>query len=376
MPCGPRRAAVLGFGLLSAAAMAEEPRVFVNNGMYPNIGVDWDSFLQTDYSRLDSGPDRTTTDTYIDLNPIAHFRFSPQSEIWLDVELAPVNPPDQGDDRAFGDLGIVVNDLNFLHTADAYWYRIGKYEIPFGQAWYAAPGIYTGDFVGDYDFDGYLGGVFAYRFQAGRFGVIQPTVGTHFQDTTFLSRAYLQNDSQLKKSDGGPANTGSPESFFAVVDWSAIPALYNLQAQIGYIFNKQGEGDESNETGYAASAQYFVSPGSSNLLGPQLGSRYVDVGVFVEYVKFKNKDGVAGAKEAFLTTSLILDYGQWNFGLTRTSVDATGTNGGGPDDYLNEFSVQYNFTRLFAAQVGVGTTRQDGEKSGIVGITVDYSRPF
>ena len=359
--------------VLSSAAVAERPR-WVNNGMYPNIGMDWDSAIQNDYSNASAGS--STNDIYADINPIIHFRFSPNSEIWLDTELSPVNPPNPGERRYFEDLGLMVNDLNYYQYNTRYWFRVGKYEIPFGRAWDIAPGLYTADFVGDYDFDGQIGGVFAYRINAGKFGVIQPIIGTHFQDTSFLSRAYLQNDQRLRKSDGGPANTESFESYSLVVNWNAIPSVPNLETQIGHISNHRGQGDQSSESAYTVSARYYLALDNSNELAPTLRSGYFDIVPFVEYVKFDNKDGVAGAKMSYLTTSVTVDYGQWNVGLTRTDTDMSGPGSGGPDDYLNELSVQYNFTNLFTVQVGVGTTRMSGQKFDLIGINFDYARPY
>jgi len=366
------------FGCCAAAVANEAPSVFVNNGMYPNIGMDWDSSFQSDYIRNNSGSDRTGTDGYLDINPIVYFRFSPQSQIWLDIELAPDSGLKPGDSRFFDDMGLTVNDLNYLFTADKYWFRVGKYQIPFGQAWAVAPGIYTADFVDDYNFDGLMGGVFAYRIDAGELGIVQPTVGTHFVDTTFLSETYFQSGGRTKESDGGPANTESLESYSAVINWSAIPNLYNLEMQVGYIFNEKGKSpdDQKSEDAYTVSAQYFFSPGSSNLLGPQLDGHYFDIIPFVEYVKFDNKGGEEGKKQSYLTTSVTADYGQWNFGLTRTESEVSGTKDNGSDDYLNELSVQYTFTNLVSVQVGVGNQRTDGQKAKILGLTVDYARPF
>jgi hypothetical protein len=367
----------LGLGCFSGSVVAgDAPSFFVTNGMYPNIGMDWDSSFQYDYVHNNSGTDKTGTAAYVDINPVVYLRFSPQAQIWLDIELAPGSQVTAGENEFFKNMGVTINDLNYLYTAEKYWFRIGKYQIPFGQASNVAPGLYTGDVVGDYDFDGYIGGVFAYRINAGELGIFQPTVGTHFVDTTLLSKTYFQGGVRTKESDGGPANTESLESYSLVLDWSAIPSFYNLQMQAGYIFNAKGEGDEKSEDAYTVSAQYFFTPSSNNLLGPQLSGHFFAIVPFVEYVKFDNKDGVAGAKETYLTTSLTANYGQWSLGLTRTEIDASGTGGGGPDDYLNELSVQYTFIDLISLQVGVGNMRTDGDKAKVFGFNIDYARPF
>lgn len=368
--------------LLCGPALAdEEPWLFVNNGVYPNIGMDWDSAFQYDYNRLDadSSAGRTTTDGYLDINPVFHFRFSPNNEIWLDVEANPLNsPPDQGDSRWFGDMGVTINDLNFYRASYRSWLRVGKYEIPFGRAWDVAPGLYTTNFVDSYHLDGYLGAVYAYRINAGSLGVIEPIVGTHAVDTTFLGRSYFQSDSRTKKSAGGPANTGFPESFSTVVNWSAIPALPNLEAQAGYIYNKRGVGNDKSETAYVMSALYYIPLAGSNQLGPSLDGKYFDIVPFIEYAKFENMGGKAGTNLSYLTTSITVDYGNWNIGLTRTNTSMSGANSDDstPDDYINEFSIQYNFSYLFSIQVGMGTMRSMGDKSDFVGINFDYSRPF
>jgi len=370
---------------LTAAALAgtstytladEAPNIFVDNGMFPNIGMDWDSSIQ--YDHVDPSGDEDSDDFFVDLNPVIFLRFSPNSEIWLDVELAPLDPPEPGQHRFMDDLGLVINDINYLYSGHKTWFRIGKYQIPFGRAWEDAPGLYTEDFVDDYNFDGLLGGVVGHRYNAGRLGIFEPIAGVHFVDTTFFSRTFFQGGDRTKKSDGGPANTERPESFFTVVNWTAIPALPNLSTQVGFIHNAEGKGeeDESSEQAYTVSASYPISVAGGDTLFDQLSGRYVELLPFVEYVKFDDADGIRNAEKAYLTTSLTLNWGQWGVGLTRTDTDYGGIMRDEPNDYINELSVGYAFTRLFSLQVGLGTSKTDGVESDFVGMNLNWSMSF
>lgn len=351
--------------------------VMADNGMYPNVGADIDiTAFQYDYTRNDSGSKKTGTDGYFDINPVIYFRLTPNSEIWLDVEANPINPPDPGENRWFGDIGLTVNDLNFYHSNNAYWFRLGKFDVPYGRAWDISPGLYTPDFIDEYNFGGVIGGVYAYRFNAGNLGIISPIVNTYFLDTSALSRSYLQSDSRLDKSDGGAANTEKFNNYSLVLNWSGWTALPNLEAQVGYVHNHQGDDGNADEEGYVASLYMPIVLKNSSTLAPVMTGKYIDIVPFVEYASFSDKDGIRGQDLDILSASVTLDYGYWQFAVSNTTKDASGAGTSGPDDFLTELSVVYNFTNLWSVQVGGGKQRDGGVKSRIFGISFDYSYSF
>ena len=94
-------------GLASSEARADK-------GYYPNLGMDYSAVLQYDYSHaLDASAPRTTTDFYPDIQSSFYVRFSPNDQLRLSTELNPINPPDAGEKRTFGDVGLVINELNY-----------------------------------------------------------------------------------------------------------------------------------------------------------------------------------------------------------------------------------------------------------------------
>ncbi|HYG07115.1 MAG TPA: hypothetical protein VD865_12020 [Stenotrophomonas sp.] len=366
-------------GALSVLAASAPARA--DSGRYPNVGMDYNAVMQYDFSRSEGSgatDPRNTTDFYPDISSTFYLRFSPDDQVRLSTELNPINPPNPGQKRNFGDLGLVINELDYYKlTAHTQW-QVGKVPVLFGRAAAMAPGLYTNDFVSTYDLQGVLGANFAYRYFGQSVGMIQPGVAVYTADTTELSRPFLRSGGRLQRSDGGPANTGKPDSYALTVDWDSIPALPFLEMEAGYMRNRAGvdqpdSGPADDEIIKVVSARYIWAPASSADLDTTLRGRYFDVVPFVEYAHVDNEDAVAGNDTAYLTTSVTVDYGPWAFGATRTDKRRPWASGAGRNDYLNELSCTYNVTGMFNVGLSVGSQSVAGQKSNLVGLALSYS---
>lgn len=362
-----------GLGLVSSEARADK-------GYYPNVGMDYSAVLQYDYSRAEGDgatAPRNTTDFYPDIQSSFYVRFSPNDQVRLSTELNPINPPANGEKRTFGDIGLVINELNYYKLTQHTQLQVGKLQVPFGRAMDAAPGLYTNDFVSTYDLGGMLGATYAYRWFGQKAGMVQGGLNLYTADTTELSRPFLRSGARAQRSDGGPANTGKLDSYALTVNWNSIPALPYLELQAGYMRNRAGvaqpdTGPADDEVISVVSARYIWAPESSADLDGTLRGRYLDVVPLVEYADVQNEDAVAGNDTRYLTTSVTVDYGRWVFGATRTDKRRPWAPGAGRHDYLNELSMGYRVTGQLTMALSVGSQAQGGQDSNLVGFALTY----
>ena len=362
-----------GLGLVSSEARADK-------GYYPNVGMDYSAVLQYDYSRAEGDgatAPRNTTDFYPDIQSSFYVRFSPNDQVRLSTELNPINPPANGEKRTFGDIGLVINELNYYKLTQHTQLQVGKLQVPFGRAMDAAPGLYTNDFVSTYDLGGMLGATYAYRWFGQKAGMVQGGLNLYTADTTELSRPFLRSGARAQRSDGGPANTGKLDSYALTVNWNSIPALPYLELQAGYMRNRAGvaqpdTGPADDEVISVVSARYIWAPESSADLDGTLRGRYLDVVPLVEYADVQNEDAVAGNDTRYLTTSVTVDYGRWVFGATRTDKRRPWAPGAGRHYYLNELSMGYRVTGQLTMALSVGSQAQGGQDSNLVGFALTY----
>ncbi len=366
---------VAGLGLLASAG------AHADKGYYPNLGMDYNAVMQYDVSRTEGSgvtSPRNTTDFYPDIQSSFYVRFSPNDQLRLSTEFNPVNPPAAGEKRTFGDLGLVVNELNYYKLTQHTQLQIGKLQVPFGRAMDAAPGLYTNDFVAAYDLGGMLGATYAYRWFGQKVGMIEGGLNLYTADTTELSRPFLRSGARAQRSDGGPANTGKLDSYAVTVNWDAIPALPFLEMQAGYMRNRAGvaqpdSGPADDEVIRIVSARYIWAPHSSADLDTTLRFRYFDIVPLVEYADVQNENAIAGNDTRYLTTSVTVDYGRWVFGATRTDKRRPWAAGAGRHDYLNEVSCGYRVTGQLSIGVSIGSQAVGGQEANLVGMALSYN---
>ncbi|WP_421575918.1 hypothetical protein [Stenotrophomonas maltophilia] len=366
---------VAGLGLLASAG------AHADKGYYPNLGMDYNAVMQYDVSRTEGSgvtSPRNTTDFYPDIQSSFYIRFSPNDQLRLSTEFNPVNPPAAGEKRTFGDLGLVVNELNYYKLTQHTQLQIGKLQVPFGRAMDAAPGLYTNDFVAAYDLGGMLGATYAYRWFGQKVGMIEGGLNLYTADTTELSRPFLRSGARAQRSDGGPANTGKLDSYAVTVNWDAIPALPFLEMQAGYMRNRAGvaqpdSGPADDEVIRIVSARYIWAPDSSADLDTTLRFRYFDIVPLVEYADVQNENAIAGNDTRYLTTSVTVDYGRWVFGATRTDKRRPWAAGAGRHDYLNEVSCGYRVTGQLSIGVSIGSQAVGGQQANLVGMALSYN---
>jgi hypothetical protein len=186
--------------------------------------------------------------------------------------LEPVADPPPGRDRWFDDEGLFLETLFLRWEWDRFSLHAGKFNPAFGFAWGLAPGIYGVDFAEDYEITERIG--FGGTIEFGNAAVGRHRLGADafFVDTSPLSRSLLHDRGRTRRSDGGPSNTLSPESFSITLRGGGIPRLPGLTYNLGFANQHRADAGGRSERTAVAGLTYGFSP--LEYLGIELLSEY------------------------------------------------------------------------------------------------------
>lgn len=341
---------------------------------YPTVDVSFNTQFQNDYQDFRSGGSSNNLVNTSDLSTI--FRLAPRLAIYSDITLDQINGPDPGDDSWFEQEGIFSSNLILQYSNQIVTLGGGQFTPNFGIANALAPGIYGGDYVGDYSYDdqlGFFGALDLGREQIGRH-VFSGNLFT--VDRTWLSDSIITRKGRTTASDGGPGNTGELDSFAITYDGIDVPIcdMPILQYQLGFISQGAPDGDDTaRQYGYVAGAAITI-PFDRNALHTTQ-SRYMALQPLVEYAHFENFNGDDGASAGYLTLGLEYFYGDWDLNVSTTFRDTDDVPGqDDDDDYLVQATVSYQLYGYQAlegnGQISFGWSyrRDDGEYSNTFGV--------
>ena len=203
----------------------------------PRIGgeIFIESFNDVIISSQDPESEPIDTSTSVDLN----VDMVVAEPVFFNLTVSLDNFTDLGpeEDHYFGVEGLFVDDLN-VNWEEERWSLIGgKFSPNFSIAYYAAPGVYGSDFAAsDIEVSGRIGLGGSVTFISDeRFGTHALSASVFFADTSVLSNLLGPSRDRLRRSDGGPSNTGSPKSFAIAVDGADIAALPGFRYHIGFM---------------------------------------------------------------------------------------------------------------------------------------------
>ena len=301
--------------------------------------------------------------------------FAPRLALFSDMTLDQINGPNPGQDSWLEGEGIFSSDL-FLQYSDQFFTLGGGQFTPnFGIANALAPGVYGGDFVGDYSFDDQIGLFTSLDFGREQIGRHIFSASLFMVDTSFLSKSIITSNGGTSRSDGGPGNSGSLESFTLTYDGVDVPIcdMPILQYQLGFISQAEGEGDTGRQYGFVAGAAITI-PLDRNPYAT-VANRYQAIQPLIEYAHFENWTGVDGATADYFTAGVDYFYGDWDFSMAGTTRSIEGLGAGDADDYMITAAVGYQLYGYQAlggnGQVSFGWAyseqgRQDQHVFGIV----------
>lgn len=286
--------------------------------------------------------------------------------------------PEPDQNCYFCELGGFLENLSLNWEAERWSLIGGKFGPNFAIAWDAAPGIYGTD-IDEEDIElaeriGFGGSVTI---------IADETLGAHtlsgsafFADTSILSESFGTNRGRVSKSDGGPSNTGSPESFALAIDGAGISGLPGLLYHISGV--RQAVDTVNDEDGnplpsdeiddeyrFAVAGQWAIALDDHTTLTPLL-----------EYVHFWNAEGVKDESRNYLTASALVEYDAWNVAVSYTGKFVENPDGSERTDTLFQVSGGYTFDVGLGADIGYRLLDEEGVESQTFGLFLVYDLAF
>lgn len=352
------------FKTLLAGALAAVPTGAFGEG-YPPLSGEIAIEIQDDWTYDSDDPDSELNDLFTTTEPTLVVHFQENLSLTVHGVLEPVRDPDPGDDRAFEDHGLYVQDLYLQYERDRYSLMGGKFTPNFGIAWDAAPGIYGTDIAGDYEIAERIG--FGGSFDLGNEGNGAHTVSASvfFLDTTVLSESTFTNRGRTRLSDGGPSNTEDLTSFAVALDGEEIPALIGLSYHVAVVRLAEGQGNDADEIGYVVALSHSLPLGEDLEINP-----------LVEYAHFQGAGGTDGLDKDYLTTGVEVAWKSWNLALSYTWRRSDLVGQTSDDDHQFQASAGYAFPFGVGLNVGGKIVEESGVTSAVVGFLIDYKFEF
>jgi len=322
--------------------------------------------LQSD-TRLDS----TTRDHTLSVEPALWIGLSEHFSIEAGFVLEPVSDPRPGRDRWFDDEGLFAETFFLRWERGRFSLHAGKFNPAFGFAWDLAPGIYGADFAEDYEITERIG--FGGTIEFGNAAVGRHRLGADafFVDTSPLSRSLFHDRGRTRRSDGGPGNTVSPESFAITLRGRAIPRLPGLTYNLGFANQHRADAGGRSERDAVAGLGYGFSPVEN-----------LEIELLSEYAHLHHAEG-ENQRRHYFTQSAAAYWGGWNVALSYTGRWIRGPDGGGSRDFLFQASTGYAWeigagsrSGVLATDVGWRRARDDGVSGDGFGVLVSYALAF
>lgn len=239
----------------------------------------------------------------------------------------------------------------------------GKFRPIVGANEHEFPGVYSYRMIHDYEMEPRIGFGGRLGFDGGEFGKHGFDFSAFAADTTIFGAG-----SRLRKSDGGVSNTGDLSSFalsFGGGDFFLLSGglfsglLEGFFYRFGYARQAKGVTEDKDEQRFAVMGK-SVRQITGNL----------SVSVLSEYINIKNQDG---HEEDFSQSSTAVAF-DWK---KRWTVAGGGSfTGSGHSDSSYSFSVSRKFGGSAKIGAGYQSVKEDGERTGRVGVLLSYHGDF
>lgn len=320
--------------------------------------------LQNDWAYQSGDRANQSNDLYTTVEPSVAVRLSPSWSLFAHAVLEPVTPPEQFENRVFGDHGLYMEDLFVEYAPAPFYLRAGKMNVGFGIAWDEAPGIYGRDFAEDgYETAERIGVGGGWTIDAAGLGRHRVSAATFFLDTTILSQSVLRGRGDTRRRDGGVSNTEDFSSYIVALNGARIGGMANLGYHVAYMHQAKGEGDASSEDSAALAVFGNFALGEGVAVFP-----------LVEYVHQDNPGGAADEDRDFLTLAGQLEWKgynvatAWTWRRTHNAVDQ--------DDYQFQVSAGYAFDFGLTIDVGWKVAEEAKVETRTLGAIATYSISF
>src|SRR3989338_261998 len=289
-----------------------------------------------------------------------------------------------GGDRAFENVGVIVEELNLNSSRENYSLIAGKFNLDFGSAWRWDRGIWIHNIADNYKQTEKLGFSGVYRL-----GDAKKTGRYNFSATTFTNdRKNFDNSAMVdrnhtSRSDGKPGDTRSLESYSASLniafDFSEREKLAYHFSYIDLAVNEKtsavSQTKIDDQKGFTAGMNYRY-PVAENL----------SLDALLEYAEIKNVNGNSDIGEDYFTANIITKFHRnWSVILGNANRRRMQIDQNGFDQNLSEISFGYEFdkTKFFdhlTLQTGYKHLRTDNKTSietqNVYGVLARYYKNF
>ena len=283
--------------------------------------------------------------------------------------LEPVQAFDAGEDNAFEEQGVFVEEINLSYSQGPVTLKAGKFNPGFGIAWEPGRGIWGEDFAEDYEIAEKIGGAVSYELAQSVPGTHTLTASTFFSDTSFLSHSAPTGRGPVDEEDGGAANTQDFSSYVLGLQGQNTGGVEGLYYKLAY--RDLARGDAAVQAGGDDEQGLIATLGHRIELAE---SGHVDG--LLEYTEIDNFDAGPNDRD-YLTASLdatIRDHWLITASYTARDTDVAGT--GERDDHLLQLSGGYDFGNGLTLEVGWRNSETAGVDTDIIGGLARYNISF
>jgi hypothetical protein len=319
----------------------------------------------------DPDPDTRRRNQFLKVEPALSIGLSEHLSIEAGFVLEPVSDPQPGGDHWFDDEGLFAETLFLRWERGRFALHAGKFNPSFGFAWDLAPGIYGVDFAEDYEITERIGFGGAIEFGNPAFGLHRLGADAFFVDTSPLSRSLLHDRGRTRRSDGGPGNTRSPESFSITLRGGGIPRLPGLTYNLGFANQHRADVGGRTERDAVAGLAYGFSPFEG-----------LEIELLSEYAHLQHAEG-ANERRHYFTQSASASLGDWNVALSYTGRWIHGRDDRSHRDFLFQVSAGHAWEigaggrfGVIGADVGWRCAREEGVRGDGFGARVRYALAF
>ena len=246
--------------------------------------------IQNDWNHGSENRDNEHNQLFTKIEPEATLHLMPGVSLFAHAVIEPVQNLGAKENRAFEDEGVFIEDLFVRYETGSFAFQGGKFTPGFGLTWEIAPSIYGTDFAeAGYEFAERIGILGSATLDGGKkYGAHTLSAHTFFLDTTPLSESVVTGRGTTDKVDGGVSNTEDFSSYAITLDGENVAAMDGLVYRLAYIRQAAGNGDTSDETGFAVGVTHTIDLGDGFSISP-----------LIEYVSFDDAEGVSGQDANF-----------------------------------------------------------------------------
>ncbi len=297
--------------------------------------------------------------------------FTPEFSLKSRITVDSMRAPRPHRDRFVSGTGAFLEQLYLDYQTDDVGAYAGKFGPTFGIAWDRLPDLLKDCIAGDYELAEMIGFGGALKLDLDGMGKHEINAAAFFLDTSLLHRSLFsvpsagedraERISNLRRGDGGLANTGKPNSFSATLGGSAFADAPGLFYQLGYRHLARGATESKNEDGLVGALGYEFKLADEVSIAP-----------FVELAHFWNFNG-GNANATVVTAALQVTAEPWNMSLAASWRGIGDASPRPKDDYSAGFQVGYGLGNGFEVGAGYRHERIDSVSADIVRAYIGYS---